>query len=96
MERPLSRCGARLLADRRTGAGELARRLAASSDLFRHAASCRSRASNSSPRTTASPRPTLVSYAHKHNEANAQENRDGADDNRSINCGIEDQLMIRR
>jgi glycogen operon protein len=31
----------------------------------------------------------LVSYDHKHNEANGEENRDGADDNRSWNCGIE-------
>ena len=31
----------------------------------------------------------LVSYNHKHNEANAEDNRDGADDNRSWNCGIE-------
>jgi glycogen operon protein len=31
----------------------------------------------------------LVSYDHKHNEANGEENRDGADDNRSWNCGVE-------
>ncbi len=31
----------------------------------------------------------LVSYNHKHNEANNDNNRDGADDNRSWNCGIE-------
>jgi glycogen operon protein len=31
----------------------------------------------------------LVSYNHKHNEANCQNNRDGADDNRSWNCGME-------
>jgi glycogen operon protein len=31
----------------------------------------------------------LVSYNHKHNEANGEGNRDGADDNRSWNCGIE-------
>jgi isoamylase len=31
----------------------------------------------------------LVSYNHKHNEANREENRDGADDNRSWNCGVE-------
>ena len=31
----------------------------------------------------------LVSYNHKHNEANGEENRDGADDNRSWNCGVE-------
>jgi glycogen operon protein len=31
----------------------------------------------------------LVSYDHKHNEANGEENRDGANDNRSWNCGVE-------
>jgi len=31
----------------------------------------------------------LVSYNEKHNEANGEENRDGADDNRSWNCGVE-------
>ena len=31
----------------------------------------------------------LVSYNHKHNEANAEQNRDGMNDNHSWNCGIE-------
>jgi glycogen operon protein len=31
----------------------------------------------------------LVSYEHKHNEANGEGNRDGANDNRSWNCGVE-------
>ena len=31
----------------------------------------------------------LVSYNAKHNEANGEENRDGADDNASWNCGVE-------
>jgi glycogen operon protein len=31
----------------------------------------------------------LVSYNDKHNEANGEDNRDGANDNRSWNCGIE-------
>jgi glycogen operon protein len=31
----------------------------------------------------------LVSYNTKHNEANGEGNRDGADDNRSWNCGVE-------
>ncbi len=31
----------------------------------------------------------LVSYNDKHNEANGEENRDGADDNNSWNCGAE-------
>jgi glycogen operon protein len=31
----------------------------------------------------------LVSYVEKHNEANGEGNRDGTDDNRSWNCGVE-------
>ncbi|WP_078856899.1 glycogen debranching protein GlgX [Streptomyces sp. NBRC 109706] len=31
----------------------------------------------------------LVSYQHKHNEANGEDNRDGTDDNRAWNCGAE-------
>jgi isoamylase len=31
----------------------------------------------------------LVSYNHKHNEANGENNRDGSDDNLSWNCGVE-------
>lgn len=41
----------------------------------------------------------LVSYDGKHNEANKEDNRDGADDNNSWNCGAEgptDDLEIRQ
>ena len=31
----------------------------------------------------------LVTYNEKHNEANREDNRDGTDDNRSWNCGVE-------
>jgi glycogen operon protein len=31
----------------------------------------------------------LVSYNEKHNEANGEDNKDGSDDNRSWNCGVE-------
>jgi isoamylase len=31
----------------------------------------------------------LVSYNHKHNEANGEDNRDGSDHNHSWNCGVE-------
>jgi len=31
----------------------------------------------------------LVSYNHKHNEANLEDNRDGEDNNNSWNCGVE-------
>ncbi|HEY4570520.1 MAG TPA: glycogen debranching protein GlgX [Kribbella sp.] len=38
----------------------------------------------------------LVSYNHKHNEANHEDNRDGTDDNRSWNCGVEGETNDRR
>jgi len=41
----------------------------------------------------------LVSYNEKHNEANGEDNRDGANDNRSWNCGVEGQTddpMVER
>jgi glycogen operon protein len=31
----------------------------------------------------------VVSYNHKHNEGNGEDNRDGREDNRSWNCGVE-------
>ena len=46
-------------------------------------------ASTSSPATTASRSRTSSATTRKHNEANGEENRDGADDNRSWNCGAE-------
>jgi len=41
----------------------------------------------------------LVSYSQKHNEANGEDNRDGANDNRSWNWGVEgptDDLAVER
>ena len=44
----------------------------------------------------------LVSYNEKHNEANGEDNRDGTDNNRSWNCGVEGEtddpavLALRR
>ena len=38
----------------------------------------------------------LVSYNHKHNEANGEHNRDGSDDNLSWNCGVEGPAGERR
>jgi glycogen operon protein len=41
----------------------------------------------------------LVSYDRKHNEDNGEDNRDGADDNRSWNCGVEgptDDVAVER
>ncbi len=49
----------------------------------------RTRASTSSPRTTASRCADLVSYNEKHNEANGEHNQDGENHNLSWNCGVE-------
>jgi len=37
----------------------------------------------------------LVTYDRKHNEANGEGNRDGADENRSWNCGVEGETRDR-
>ncbi|MFL6594554.1 MAG: glycogen debranching protein GlgX, partial [Chthoniobacterales bacterium] len=69
--------------------GELATRLAGSSDLF---ADDGRRPSASVNFVTAHDGFTLrdlVSYDDKHNEANGEENRDGTNDNESWNCGSE-------
>ena len=69
--------------------GELAHRLTASSDVFNHD---RRRPQASINFITAHDGFTLrdlLSYSHKHNEANGENNRDGHSDNRSWNCGIE-------
>ena len=69
------------------GVAELATRFAGSQDVF-----ARRRPSRSVNFITAHDGFTLrdlVSYAHKHNEANGEENRDGADHNLSWNNGVE-------
>ncbi|MGD0915966.1 MAG: glycogen debranching protein GlgX [Thermodesulfobacteriota bacterium] len=35
----------------------------------------------------------LVSYDHKHNDANLEDNRDGSNDNHSWNCGVEGETQ---
>jgi len=70
-------------------AGELARRLTASSDLFRHDGRMPQASVNFVTAHDGFTVADVVSYAAKHNEANGQQNRDGTDDNRSVNCGVE-------
>ncbi len=68
---------------------ELASRLAGSSDLFAHNGR-RPRASvNFATVHDGFTLNDVVSYDHKHNEANREDNRDGADDNWSWNHGAE-------
>jgi isoamylase len=77
----------------RSGAlGEFATRFAGSSDLFGGDGRDRRRPTASVNLITVHDGFTLadlVSYDAKHNEANGESNRDGADDNRSWNCGAE-------
>jgi len=68
---------------------ELAGRMCASRDIFGHAGR---RPWSSVNFVTAHDGFTLrdlVSYEHKHNEANHEDNRDGSDNNNSWNCGAE-------
>jgi isoamylase len=71
------------------GVAGLASRLAGSSDLYqrdgRHPFASINFVTAHDGFTLAD----LVSYDHKHNEANGEDNRDGSDDNRSWNHGVE-------
>jgi glycogen operon protein len=70
--------------------GEFATRFAGSSDLYRRERGRRPTASvNLITVHDGFPLADLVSYDVKHNEANGEGNRDGTDDNRSWNCGVE-------
>jgi glycogen operon protein len=69
--------------------GELGYRLTGSADLYETSGR---RPYNSVNFVTAHDGFTLrdlVSYNDKHNQANGEDNRDGSDDNRSWNCGVE-------
>ena len=69
--------------------GELASRLAGSSDLYAHNGRRPSASLNFITAHDGFTLRDLVSYNQKHNEANGEENRDGTNDNESWNCGVE-------
>jgi isoamylase len=73
----------------RASVGEFASRFTGSSDLYqddgRHPTASINFVTAHDGFTLAD----LVSYEQKHNWANGEDNRDGADDNRSWNCGVE-------
>jgi glycogen operon protein len=71
------------------GVGELAYRLTGSSDLYRDDGRSPFSSINFVTAHDGFTLRDLVSYNDKHNEANGEGNRDGADDNRSWNCGVE-------
>jgi len=68
---------------------ELASRLAGSSDLFADDGRRPSASLNFITAHDGFTLRDLVSYNQKHNEANGEENRDGANENDSWNCGVE-------
>ena len=69
--------------------GEFASRITGSSDLYQHDGRRPAASINFVTAHDGFTLNDLVSYNHKHNEANGEDNRDGADDNRSWNCGAE-------
>lgn len=69
--------------------GELAYRLTGSSDLYERSGRRPYASINFVTCHDGFTLADLVSYDTKHNEANLEDNRDGADDNHSWNCGAE-------
>ncbi len=73
----------------RANRGELAQRLAGSSDLYDSDGREPFASINFITAHDGFTLADLVSYEHKHNEANGEDNRDGTNDNRSWNGGVE-------
>ena len=69
--------------------GELAYRITGSSDLYARSGRRPYASINFVTAHDGFTLQDLVSYNQKHNEANGEDNRDGADNNRSWNCGVE-------
>jgi isoamylase len=74
---------------RQAGVDEFASRFTGSSDLYKDDGRHPSASINFITAHDGFPLADLVSYNEKHNEANLEDNRDGTDDNRSWNCGVE-------
>ncbi|AOS62140.1 glycogen debranching protein GlgX [Actinoalloteichus hymeniacidonis] len=72
-----------------TGPAELAYRLAGSSDIYYHSGRRPWASINLITAHDGFTLRDLVSYEDKHNAANGEDNRDGTDDHRSWNCGVE-------
>ncbi len=73
----------------RCSRGEFASRLSGSSDLYQQDGREPFASINFITAHDGFTLRDLVAYNDKHNEANREENRDGTDDNRSWNCGVE-------
>jgi len=72
-----------------TAVAEFARRFTGSSDVYQDDGRHPSASINFVTAHDGFTLRDLVSYDEKHNEANGEGNRDGTDDNRSWNCGVE-------
>ncbi|HVW22530.1 MAG TPA: glycogen debranching protein GlgX [Opitutaceae bacterium] len=72
---------------------EVATRLGGSSDLYEHTGRLPSAGINFVTAHDGFTLRDLVTYDHKHNEANKEENKDGTDDNNSWNCGQEGETQ---
>ena len=72
-----------------TAVAEFARRFTGSSDLYQSDGRHPSASINFVTCHDGFTLRDLVSYDRKHNEANLEDGRDGSDDNRSWNCGVE-------
>jgi glycogen operon protein len=70
-------------------AGRMADRLVGSPDLYGHEQREAEQSVNFVTCHDGFTLNDLVSYDRKHNDANGENNRDGTDDNRSWNCGVE-------
>ena len=69
--------------------GEFAQRLTGSSDLYERSGRSPHASINFITAHDGFTLHDLVTYNEKHNEANLEDNRDGHNDNRSWNCGVE-------
>ena len=69
--------------------GELGRRMTGSADVFDHDGRGPRSSINHVTVHDGFTLADLVSYERKHNAANGEDNRDGSDDNNSVNCGVE-------
>ena len=69
--------------------GEFAQRLTGSSDLYERSGRRPHASINFITCHDGFTLHDLVTYNEKHNEANLEDNRDGSDNNRSWNCGVE-------
>ena len=73
----------------RSPIGEVTARMTGSADIFNHDGRTPRASINYITVHDGFTLADLVSYERKHNEANSESNRDGADSNQSTNCGIE-------